>query len=159
MARIALDLLPQTPHEDVNRAWSHKRAFFPHRVKQLIASEDAAAVARQIFEKAEFAHRGEHGLARDAHRHGSDVDLQLSQLDLLVSRSFRSDAEHVADTGKQFARTEGFGDVSVAADVKRLQAVGFLGSGGKKNDGSLGQLFVLANLAAEIEAADAGQHN
>jgi hypothetical protein len=45
MPRIALDLLPQATHEDVNRARSYERSFFPDRIKQLVASEDASAMA------------------------------------------------------------------------------------------------------------------
>jgi len=46
-----------------------------------------------------------------------------------------------------------------AAGIERLQAVWFLSSRGKKYDGRFGQLFVLPNLTAQIEAADPGQHN
>ena len=71
----------------------------------------------------------------------------------------RRNPENVADSRNQLARTEGFGDVSVATGVEGLKAVRFLSLGGKKNDGRLAQSFVLADLAAEIEAADPRQHN
>src|SRR5208282_2736992 len=159
MPWIGFDFLPQTPHKDVDRARGHKRPFFPDGIEQLVAGKDTSPVPGQVFEEPKLSHGSEYRPARDAHGHGSDVNLQFSQLNRLVTGDFRRNAEDVADTRNQFAGTERFGDVSVATGVEGPKAVRFLSSGGKKNDGRLGQLFVLADLAAEIEAADPGQHN
>ncbi len=94
-----------------------------------------------------------------AHGHRGDIDFQIAYADDLLGGRFGLRAQDVADSGDQLTRTEGLGDVAIAAEVEGLQAVGFLGAGGQENDGRFAQALVLANLAAEIESADAGQHD
>jgi len=107
MTRIAFDFFAQTSYKDVNRARSHKRPFFPHRIKQLIASENASAMASEVFEQAEFAHRGQNWIARDAHGHRRQIDFQFPNLNHFLMDSFRLNAQHVADARDQFAGLKG----------------------------------------------------
>src|ERR1700687_1690861 len=134
MSRIACDLLPQTPHEYVNRARGDEGAFFPHGVKQLVAGKNASPVPGQIFEEPELADRSEYCPALHPHGHRSDINFQISQLNNLVTGGVRLNAENVADARNQLTGTEGFGDVSVSAGVEGLKAIRLLSSGGKKND-------------------------
>src|SRR5882757_7109547 len=39
--RVALDLLTDTPHIDIDRARRHEAGISPHRIQQMIAAEDA----------------------------------------------------------------------------------------------------------------------
>src|ERR1700722_5643095 len=158
MPGIAFDLLAQTADEYIDRTRSYKRAFFPDRIKQLIAGKDASAMTSKILEQAKLANRSKYGLALHAHGHGCDIDFQITELNNLGTGSFRLGPKHVADAGNQFTRTERLGDVSVSANIESLQAIRFQSLGGEEYDGSSRQLLVLANLAAEIEAADTGQH-
>src|ERR1700704_1725263 len=59
MPWIPFNFLPQAPHKDINRTGRHEGAFFPHRVKQLVAGENTPPVPGQIFEEPELADRGE----------------------------------------------------------------------------------------------------
>ena len=58
VARVAFDFFAQTTHEDVDRARRYERTFFPDGIKELVAGEDAPAVANEIFEQSELADRG-----------------------------------------------------------------------------------------------------
>src|ERR1700691_1176456 len=78
MPGIALDFLPQTAHEDIDRARGHERPFFPYRVKQLVAGKDASPMPGQIFEEPEFADRRKDCLSLHAHSHRSDIKFQIS---------------------------------------------------------------------------------
>lgn len=125
MPWIRFDFLPQTTHKDVNGAQGDEGAFFPHRVKQLVAGKNASPVPGQVFKKPELADRGEYGHTLHADGHRSDIDFQISQRNDFVTRGIRRNAENVADSRKQLARAEGFGDVSVASGVEGLKAVRF----------------------------------
>src|SRR5664279_4163497 len=83
MPWIAFDLLPQTPHEDVNRARRDEGAFFPHGVKQLVAGKDASAVPGEVFEQPELADGSEYRPALHTHGHRRDINFQFSQLNNL----------------------------------------------------------------------------
>src|SRR5271166_2299865 len=159
MPRIAFDFLPQPSHENIDGTWRHERAFFPHCIKQLVARKDASAVPCQVFQQPELADGREYGFALHPHRHRSDIDLQVSELNHLMAGSLGLNAQNVADARNQLARAERLGNVPIAPRIERLQAVGFLRSSRQKNYGSLAQLLVLANLAAEVEAANPRQHD
>src|SRR6202171_5071116 len=159
MPWIPFNFLPQTPHEYIDGAWRHEGAFFPHGVKQLVAGKNASPVPGQIFKEPELANRSKDRPALHPHRHRSDINLQISQLNNLVTGGIRLNPKNVADARNQLTGTEGFGDVSVTAGVESLKAIRLLSSGGKKNDWRLSQLFVLTYLGAEIEAAHPGEHN
>ena len=160
MTGIAFDFFAQPADENVDRARSDEGPFFPDGIKQLVAGEDASAVAGEIFEQAELADCGEHGFVRRrAWSWKRCRSRDLPDLDLLLKLRFGLNAENVANARDEFAGAEGLGDVTVASDVEGLEAVGFLSFGGKKNDRSLGEAFVLPDLAAEIESVDAGQHD
>src|SRR4029077_4117480 len=159
MPWIAFNFLPQTPHEYINGTWRHEGAFLPHGVKQLVAGKNASPVPCKIFEQPELANRSEHCPALHAHGHRSDVNFQVSQLNNLVTGGIRLNPKNVADARNQLTGTKGFGDVSVSTGVESLKAIWLLSSGGKKNDWRFPQAFVLADLAAEIEAAHPGKHN
>src|ERR1700728_2104994 len=63
------------------------------------------------------------------------------------------------DPGHQFARTEGFRHVIVAADLEAENAVDFIRPGGEKNDGRARDFSGLPNLPAKIETVLPRQHN
>src|SRR5260370_1419871 len=125
----------------------------------MVGGKNESSVRGQIFEEPELADRSENCPALHAHSHRSDINCQISQLNNLVTAGIRLNAENVADARNQLTGTERFGDVSVSASVEGLKAVRFLSFGGKKNDGRLAQSLVLADLAAEIEAAQPRQHD
>src|SRR6202171_6470075 len=143
MPWIAFDFLPQTPHKYINGTRRHEGAFFPHRVKQLVAGKNASPVPGQIFEEPELSYRSKDCPALHAHRHRSDINFQISELNNLVTRGVRLNPKNVADARNQLTGTEGFGDVSVSAGVESLKAIRLLSSGGKKNDWRLSQSFRL----------------
>lgn len=159
MARIALDLLAQAAHKNINRARRHERAFFPDRIKKLVAGEDASTMADEVFEEPELAHGRWHGFALHGHRHGGDIDFKLAQLNQFAEGSLFLGAKDVANASDQLARAERLGDIAVAAGIEGLEAIHLLGTSGEKNDWRLSELFVLPNLAAEVEAVHLGQHD
>src|SRR5262249_41665189 len=71
----------------------------------------------------------------------------------------RRTAEDIADPHNQLPGAEGLGDVPVSTQIKSVDAVHFLAAGRKEDDRRLGKPFVLADLTAEIKAADAGKHD
>src|ERR1035441_1543389 len=159
MARIGLDFLAQATDENIDGARGYEGTFFPNGVEQLIAGKHASPVAGQVFEQTKFPHRGKDRFSSDAHSHRSHINFNFAQVDRFVAVNFRRNAENVAHPGNQFTWTERLGDVTIASEVEGLQPVRLLSSRRKKNNGSLGQLFVLADLAAQIEAADSGKHD
>ena len=63
------------------------------------------------------------------------------------------------DARHQLARAEGLGDVIVAADFETQHAVHFFGARREKHHRSARQHGGLADLAAQLEAVDVGQHD
>ena len=59
MARVLFNFFAQAANVDVDRSRGNEGSFFPHRVEQLVARQDAAAMGGQIFQQPEFTHRGE----------------------------------------------------------------------------------------------------
>ena len=62
--RIALDLLTDTPHIDIDRARRHEACIAPHRIQQMVAAEDAPRMPRQVVQQAELRSRRGRQLAR-----------------------------------------------------------------------------------------------
>jgi len=159
MAWVALNFLAKATHKDINRSRRDERAFFPDSIKELIAGKNAPAMIGEIFEKAEFADGSRDVFSGHANCHGGGIDFQVSYLYKFAIGRLGLGAKNVADPRDQFARAKGFGDVTIAASVESLDAIGLLRASRKKNDGSFAEMLVLANLAAEIETADSRQHD
>src|ERR1700722_4242692 len=153
MAGIAFDFFPKAPDVDVDGSGGDEGSFLPHRVEQLIPCEDATAMVSQVFQQAEFAYGGEDIATLHLDSHRTDVNFEVAKAKHLGGRGFLvQSTQHAANPGHQFARAERLGDVVVAAEFKPLDAVGFAGLGGQKDDGSRREGWGLADMAAEFEA-------
>lgn len=78
--------------------------------------------------------------------------LQLVVLQLLAVIGvveLLAEENEVADALLQDLDIEGFGDIGVGADAKTLQHGFFVGTGGEEDDGDVGKLDILFQLATE----------
>src|SRR4029077_18777391 len=124
MRGINLELFSQPADIDINRTWRDERSFFPYRVEQLIAGQHTSAVDRQVLQQTKLAHRGDNITSLRLNRHGRSVDFEIAQAQHFAGRGrLTHSAQHAAHSGYQFARTEGFADVVVSAQLEALYAV------------------------------------
>jgi len=125
----------------------------------VVAGKDAAEMAGEVVEQAEFGGRGGHGLTANGENHGGGIDGDVADLEWTGRQGALEAAKHGFDAGDEFAGTEGLGDVVVGADFKAEDAVGLAAFGGEKNDGNAGEAGGLADGAAKLEAVAAGDHD
>lgn len=159
MAGITFNFLAQPTHKNVDGTWRDERTFLPHGIKKLIASEHASAMADEILEQPKLADGGLNLLALHTDGHGSNIDFEFAELNQFAERRLLLGPQNVTNARNELAGTEWFGDIAVAPGVEGLQTIHFLGAGGKKDNRRLTELFVLTNLATEVEAVHFRQHD
>src|SRR5207237_646630 len=122
----AVDLLAQAAHEDVDRPVAMRLAASPELLEQLVPGGDAAAVERELVEKAELGRGQAGGLAVDERLDLARVDHELLDLDRLAARRFvspRPAPRRSADACDEFLHREGLDEVVVGADLERVHAI------------------------------------
>ena len=156
---VLLDFFAEASDKNVNGTRSHKRTLLPHCAEELIPGKHAPAMPRQVLEEPKLPHGGHHRPALHTHRHRADVNLQISDLDHFMRGDIRPAAQRIADPHDQLPGAERLRDISIAANLECVNTIGFLSSGGKEHDRDPCKLFILANLAAQVEAVDSWQHD
>src|SRR5438067_9410509 len=112
MARIRLDLLPQTAHVYVDGAVEGFVGLLAlDQIEQLLAGEDPAGVSRQRGEDLVLV--GSQALPVAVHPHlaGREIDVQASGDELDRVRLGRRAPQYRADASEQLARIEWLGQV------------------------------------------------
>ena len=95
-------------------------------------------------------------LAVDAHGSRLAVDGETAEAQRRIGGGGATAAENGANARLQLARTEGFGQIVVGADLQSDDAIHLLAARGQHQDRRLG---ARADRAADLEAVDVGQHD
>src|SRR5579862_1034686 len=157
---VGFNFLAQAADVYIDRAWSNERRFFPHRVEELVAGKDSPAMGREIFQKTKFAHGGQDVAPGNLHSHRRHVDFKITEAQNFRSRlQISGTAQDRANTSDEFTGAERLGDVIVCAEFQPLDAVGLCGFCGQKDDRNCRERWGLANVMAEVEAINPGQHD
>ena len=156
---IGFDLFADAADVDVDGAGGDEARVAPDGVEEMIAAEDAAGMAGQVVEEAEFCGRGRGEIAADAELHGAGIDLDVFKGNGGGSGGALEAAEDGLDPGQQLAGREGLGDVVVGAELEAEDAVVFSSTGGDEDDGDGAEGGVIAQAAADVEAVSPGNHD
>ena len=163
--RLAVDLLAQPPHEDVDGAVAVRLATAPHLLEQLVACHDAAAVERQRVEELELRRRERRALPVDERLHLARIDPELLDLDriaALLLGGAHAPARRSADASDELSHRERLHEVVVGPDLERVHAVVLGAASGDDDDrradpfgaGRLDQLPAVELRQHEVEDAD-----
>ena len=125
----------------------------------MVAAEDASLVAGEIVEQAEFGGRGGNGLAAHGKDHGRRIDFNFPDLHGAGRKRTLEAAQNGFDSGHEFARAEGLGDIVVGAEFEAENAIGLAAFCGQENDRDRGKAGRLANRAADFESVFTGDHD
>src|ERR1700683_4472462 len=125
----------------------------------MIAGENAAKMACEVIEQAEFRGGGGNGLPANGQDRGVRVGGDVSDFERAGRQGALKAAQHGLDAGHEFARAERLGDVVVSADLEAEDAGGFTALGGEKNHWHRCEAGSLAHGAAKLEPIFAGDHN
>src|SRR3984885_10323059 len=125
----------------------------------MVAAKDASGMAGEVVEEAKLGGGGGDQLAVDAKLHGAGVNLDVLKLQDGRCAWPLEAAQNGLDAGDQLARSEGFGDVVVGAQLEAVDAVVLRRARGEKDDWDDAEGRVQPEPAAEIEAIAAGYHD
>src|SRR5580658_9443548 len=156
---IGFDFFADAADVDVDGTRGDEAGITPDGVEEVIAAEDAAGMAGEVVEEAEFSGGGSGESAAHAELHGAGVDLDVFKGDGRRRGGALEAAEDGLDAGEQLAGRERFGDVVVSAEFKAEDAVVFSGTGGDEDDGDGAEGGMIAQAAADVEAVSAGNHD
>src|SRR5205823_536039 len=121
-----VDLLPQPPHEHVDRAVAVRLATPPHLLQQLVTRDHAAPVERERVQQLELGGRQLDARAVDVCLHLARVDAELLDLDRLAPpllRRTNAAARSRPDPRHELSHRERLHQVVVRADLERVHAV------------------------------------
>src|SRR4051812_40489025 len=155
--RIGFDFLPQSEHIDIDSAIRDGAILSPDSVQQLLPAEDDAGAAHQEFKQPELGGGERKGLAGESHFAAAAIEFDAAGLQGPGWRV--GAAELKLDARNDFADKERLHNVVVSAKFQADNAVGFGRAGGKKDDGGLGQLRIVANGFAYIKPVGIRQHD
>ena len=154
-----VDLLAQLADEDVDGAVAPRLAAAPEPLHQLVARDDAAALARERVEEAELGRRQLGALAVDERLHDGRVDAQLLDLDRVAARDLLgADAAPGGDAnaGDELLHGEGLHEVVVGPELERVHAVVLAAARADDDDRRADPL--VAHRLDQLPAVEAGQH-
>src|ERR1051326_7255063 len=131
----------------------------PNGFEELIAAIGAAGMGEEEFQQVKFG-GGEGNLvvAQEDATAGA-IEAERPKVESAGFSVHFFPAEVRLNARDQLARAEGLGHVVVAADLQAEDAVDFVGAGCEKQYRRARQHCGLADLAAELEAIDIGQHD
>src|SRR5688572_3007908 len=153
-------LFAQPPDMHVHRPRASSVAVAPDVAEQQVAGEYTVTVLQEVAQQHELLRREFYVLAVLGHRVRGEVDGQRSDREPGVLRFGAAHAPHErANAGDELIRAERLGNVVVGADFQSHDAVGLFGPGGDHDDRQAGGGPVGAEEPADLEAADARQHD
>src|SRR5207237_4318951 len=133
----------------------------PHRVQQLLATEDAARGAGQDREQLELLGGELDGTALHPNLEAIPVDLEVADLDvrLLLDVARSAPAGDGADARDELAWRERLGHVIVGAHLEAEDLVALLDAAGDHDHGDVLGLDVLLEAATYLPAVELGDHD
>jgi len=157
IGRVALDFLAEAEDVDVDGAVGDGAVLAPYGVQQLLAAEDYPGTAHQKLQQAKLG-------GGECERHAIHANLAAGAVELNPAgfehaRRPRLIAKLELDPSNQLADGEGLDHVVVGADFQPDNTVRFRGARGQKDDGSGGQVRILADTFTDIEPVGVGQHD
>lgn len=127
----------------------------PHALEQLLAAEHLSGMLDEHAKQLELAGGHPHRLARERHLVGIEVDLEPTEAQP-CSASGAGAAQDSLDARDDLCGCGRLDDVVVGAEAEPADLVGVSATRAEKQDGDLGGG---ADLAAELEARPAGEHD
>ncbi|SPE31588.1 hypothetical protein SBA6_160018 [Candidatus Sulfopaludibacter sp. SbA6] len=156
-AGVRFDLLAQAQDVDVHGAVGDGAVLAPDCVEQLLAAEDHSGAAHQKLQQPELRGGELQRRALQANLAAAGVQFQAAGLQHARGRCLVAKLE--LDARHQLAHEERLHYVIVGADLEAHDAVGLGGPRGQKDDGGGGEVRVLADAFADVEAVGIGQHD
>src|SRR6185312_4269561 len=144
---------------DINSPGCHEMLLAPHLSQQLLSRPRRARMGDEELEQLELRRRQLDFFLTLIDATGGAVEAERPRADSFTRRGLAFLAAQVRfDAGHQFTRAERLRHVIVAADLETEDAVDFIGTSGKKDDGRAPEWSGLADPAAKIETILAGEH-
>ena len=125
----------------------------------MVAAEDASFMTSEVVEQTELSGSGGHHGTANGESHGGRINLDFADGHRAGRQGALEAAENGFDTSHKFARTKRLGDVVVGAKLEAKNTVGFTALGCEKNDGNCREARSLADVATDLEAILAWDHD
>ena len=156
---VVFEFLAEPGDVDVDGPGAGGYVVFPDALEELFAADGGAAVLDEVAEELEFAggERDEVAVADDVGL--PEIDLDSTETEAALGRWGRGAdaAEQDFDASEELGEFEGLGDVIVGAELEADYFIDGEAARGQHEDGEFEAL--LAELAADFEAIDAGERN